>query len=95
MKKRLFCLALLCAFAALLAVHAATASVIPGDLTGDGNVNRKDLAMLSKYLRNKEANPLSEKALLAVNLNGDKDVNRKDLAILSKHLRNPELYPLS
>ncbi len=68
---------------------------LPGDLNGDGNVTRKDLAMLSKYLRNKEANPLSEKALLAANLNGDKDVNRKDLAILSKHLRNPELYPLS
>ena len=69
--------------------------IISGDLTGDGKVNRKDLAMLSKYLRNKEANPLDEKALLAANLNGDADVNRKDLAMLSKHLRNPELYPLS
>ncbi len=66
-----------------------------GDLTGDGNVNRKDLAMLSKYLRNKEANPLDEKALLTANINGDADVNRKDLAMLSKYLRNPELYPLS
>jgi len=65
-----------------------------GDLTGDGNVNRKDLAMLSKYLRNKEANPLDEKQFLAANINGDADVNRKDLAMLSKFLRNPELYPL-
>jgi uncharacterized repeat protein (TIGR02543 family) len=65
-----------------------------GDLTGEGSINRKDLAMLSKYLRNPEAYPLSENALWAANINKDSGVNRKDLAILSKFLRNPELYPL-
>ncbi len=49
MKKRLFCLALLCAFAALLAAN----------LNGDKDVNRKDLAILSKHLRNPELYPLS------------------------------------
>ncbi len=67
----------------------------PGDLTGDGNVNQKDLAMLSKYMRNKTLYPLDEYAIAAADINGDGNVNQKDLAILSKYMRNPELYPLS
>ncbi len=66
-----------------------------GDLNNDGKINQKDLAMLSKYMRNPTANPLSELALLAADINGDNTVNQKDLAILSKYLRNPIVYPLS
>jgi len=66
-----------------------------GDLNNDGKINQKDLAMLSKYMRNPTANPLSELALLAADINGDNTVNQKDLAILSKYLRNPIIYPLS
>ncbi len=68
--------------------------VIRGDLNDDGNVNQKDLAMLSKYMRNATAYPLSKTALVAADINGDGNVNQKDLAILSKYMRNPTAYPL-
>ena len=71
------------------------ASLMRGDLNSDGNVNQKDLAMLSKYMRNSTLYPLNETAMAAADINGDGSVNQKDLAILSKYMRNPELYPLS
>ena len=66
-----------------------------GDLNSDGSVNQKDLAMLSKYMRNKTLYPLDEYAMAAADINGDGNVNQKDLAKLSKYMRNPTLYPLT
>ncbi len=72
----------------------AAMSVKLGDLNSDGSVNQKDLAMLSKYMRNKTLYPLDEYAMAAADINGDGSVNQKDLAILSKYMRNPTAYPL-
>ncbi len=69
-------------------------AITRGDLNSDGSVNQKDLAMLSKYMRNKTLYPLDEYAMAAADINGDGSVNQKDLAILSKYMRNPTAYPL-
>ncbi len=69
-------------------------TVLRGDLNSDGSVNQKDLAMLSKYMRNSTLYPLNETAMAAADINGDGNVNQKDLAILSKYMRNPTAYPL-
>ncbi len=69
-------------------------AVITGDLNGDGSINQKDLAMLSKYMRNQTLYPLDEYALIAADINGDGNVNQKDLAKLSKYMRNQTAYPL-
>ncbi len=70
-------------------------TIIIADLNGDGNVNQKDLAMLSKYMRNSTLYPLNKKAMLAADINGDGYVNQKDLAKLSKYMRNKTAYPLA
>ncbi len=69
-------------------------AITRGDLNGDGSVNQKDLAMLSKYMRNSTLYPLNETAMAAADINGDGNVNQKDLAKLSKYMRNPTAYPL-
>ncbi len=68
--------------------------IVLGDLNGDGSINQKDLAMLSKYMRNSSLYPLDGYALLAADINGDGNVNQKDLAKLSKYMRNQTAYPL-
>nr|MCR5681581.1 dockerin type I repeat-containing protein [Clostridiales bacterium] len=77
-----------------IGVTLTTEGVKIGDLNSDGSVNQKDLAMLSKYMRNSTLYPLNETAMAAADINGDGNVNQKDLAILSKYMRNPTAYPL-
>ena len=55
---------------------------VPGDITGDGVVNNKDLTRLFRYLSGFEVE-VSEEAL---DITGDGAVNNKDLTRLFRYL---------
>ncbi len=62
--------------------------IISGDINGDGYINNKDVAMLSRYLVDKEE--LSEYAIAACDVNADGVVNNRDAALLSRYLVGKE-----
>ena len=64
------------------------ANIIYGDSNGDGKINTVDLAMLRKYLANKD--PATGESTVSVgagaDVNGDGKINTVDLAMLRKYL---------
>lgn len=56
--------------------------IVSGDLTGEGNVNSRDLKLLMKILSGEET--LDENMLLCADLNNDELINTKDLLKLSQ-----------
>ena len=62
--------------------------VISGDINGDGYINNKDVAMLSRYLVGKE--DLSTYAIAAADVNADGTVNNRDAALLARYLVGKE-----
>ena len=67
-------------------------SVVYGDSNGDGKINTVDLAMLRKYLANR--NPTTGESMVSVgagaDVNGDGKINTVDLAMLRKYLANKD-----
>lgn len=67
-------------------------SVVYGDSNGDGKINTVDLAMLRKYLANR--NPATGESSISVgagaDVNGDGKINTVDLAMLRKYLANKD-----
>ncbi len=57
---------------------------IPGDITGDGFVNNKDLSRLHKHLTGWDVEVIES----ALDVNGDGNINNKDLMHLMKYLSN-------
>ena len=57
-------------------------SHIPGDITGDGNVNGKDVTRLLKYVAGEDVTVVED----ALDVNGDGRVNNKDLVRLLKYI---------
>lgn len=59
-------------------------NIVPGDITQDGEVDKKDLNKLSKYLIEKD--DLSESEHLAIDINKDNHIKINDLTILEEYL---------
>lgn len=62
--------------------------VVTGDMTGDGIINNRDIAMMNRYLVNR-ANP-ADYQILAIDVNGDGTVNNRDAAMLARYLVGKE-----
>ncbi len=84
MKKVLIVLAALCLMttAVLGVMSVSAASVVYGDVNGDGNVNNKDLGRLQQYINGWEV----EVNLDACDVNDDGKVNNKDLGRLQQYI---------
>lgn len=62
--------------------------IIYGDLTGEGNINSRDLSLLENYLLDKAG--LSGYFLLAANVKHHGDVNICDYLIIKRHINGEE-----
>lgn len=62
--------------------------VITGDMTGDGLLNNRDVAMVNRYLVGK-VSP-TECQIVALDLNGDGYINNKDAAMAARYLVGKE-----
>lgn len=60
--------------------------IISGDVTGEGNINSRDISALQNYLG--ETAELTDEYLLAADMNNDTIINTLDLLAISKILRN-------
>lgn len=64
--------------------------VITGDMTGDGIINNRDVAMMNKLLVDKVI--AAECQELAIDVNGDGFVNNKDAAMVARYLVGKENF---
>lgn len=62
--------------------------VIIGDMNGDGYVNNRDAAMITRYLVDKEEANLCQ--MCAIDVNGDGYVNNRDASMVSRYLVGKE-----
>lgn len=62
--------------------------VVTGDMTGDGIINNKDVALMNKYLVDKTT--ATECQRLAIDVNGDGYINNRDAAMLARYLVGKE-----
>lgn len=69
---------------------ADSASVVmSGDVTGDGKINNRDAAMITRYLVGKEV--ITDGQLYAIDVNGDGNFNNRDAAMISRYLVGKEV----
>lgn len=62
--------------------------VVTGDMTGDGLVNNKDAAMITRYLVEKETADFAQ--MVAIDVNGDGYINNRDASMVSRYLVGKE-----
>lgn len=62
--------------------------VVTGDYNGDGIINNRDAAMITRYLVDKESASLTQ--LTAIDVNGDGYVNNRDASMVSRYLVGKE-----
>ena len=60
-----------------------------GDVTGDGKINNRDAAMITRYLVGKEVITVGQ--LYAIDVNGDGNFNNRDAAMISRYLVGKEV----
>ena len=83
MMKRVLCVCLAVLLVMSMAVcSASAASLLYGDVSGDGRVNNRDLGMLQQHLSEWDV----EIDLDACDVNDDGRVNNRDLGILQQYL---------
>ena len=63
--------------------------VMTGDMNQDGYINNRDVAMITRYLVDKETADLCQYA--AIDVNGDGSVNNRDASMLSRYLVGKEV----
>jgi len=74
----------------------AAAKIAYGDLTDDGDINNRDLALLQQYINGWDV----DADMTASDVNGDGDVNNRDLALLQQYINGwdvelgPEVPPV-
>lgn len=61
---------------------------VTGDYNGDGLINNRDAAMITRYLVDKESASLTQ--LTAIDVNGDGYVNNRDASMVSRYLVGKE-----
>lgn len=64
--------------------------VITGDMTGDGIINNRDVAMMNKKLVDKAE--AEECQMLAIDVNGDGYVNNRDAAMVARYLVGKDTF---
>ncbi len=64
--------------------------VVTGDMTGDGIINNRDVAMMNKKLLGKA--DAQECQMLAIDVNGDGSVNNKDAAMVARYLVGKDAF---
>lgn len=64
--------------------------VVTGDMTGDGIINNRDVAMMNKKLIDKS--DAQECQMLAIDVNGDGYVNNKDAAMVARYLVGKDAF---
>lgn len=64
--------------------------VVTGDMTGDGIINNRDVAMMNKKLIDKA--DAQECQMLAIDVNGDGYVNNKDAAMVARYLVGKDAF---
>ncbi len=64
--------------------------VVTGDMTGDGIINNRDVAMINKKLIDKA--DAQECQMLAIDVNGDGYVNNKDAAMIARYLVGKDAF---
>lgn len=62
--------------------------VVTGDMNGDGYVNNRDAAMITRYLVDKETADFCQ--MVAIDVNGDGFVNNRDASMVSRYLVGKE-----
>ena len=62
--------------------------VVAGDMNGDGYVNNRDAAMITRYLVEKETADFCQ--MVAIDVNGDGFVNNRDASMVSRYLVGKE-----
>ena len=62
--------------------------VVTGDMNGDGAVNNRDAAMITRYLVEKETADFCQ--MVAIDVNGDGFVNNRDASMVSRYLVGKE-----
>lgn len=63
--------------------------IMSGDVTGDGKINNRDAAMITRYLVGKEV--ITKYQLSAIDVNGDGSFNNRDAAMISRYLVGKEV----
>ncbi len=66
----------------------AVSIVVTGDATGDGYINNRDAAYLTRYVVSKEAPSMVQ--LVAMDVNGDGSVNNRDASMVARYLVGKE-----
>lgn len=64
--------------------------VVTGDMTGDGIINNRDVAMMNKKLVDKA--DAQECQMLAIDVNGDGSVDNKDAAMVARYLVGKDAF---
>ena len=85
--KRVLCVLLAVAMLLVVSATASAATIMYGDITGDGKINNRDLGMFQKYLNGGNVNMDVE----AADVYYDGKVNNRDLGFLQKYLNGSDV----